>query len=130
MNETRIEWSGRLHCCQGRTLELLGFWIATGIVICVTIAFYCTMIFYTKRRERIQYIPNDLMPYDRSNEMHASHDTLIESMEHIAAEPSASYKQTNNHHNDPEKLNNLNITPDENINELPVPAKSLISFEG
>lgn len=102
MNETRIDWSGRLHCCQGRELELLSFWLASGVAIVLTAIFYCSMVFDTKRRERIQFIPNDLMPYDRSNERNASQDSLIESMDHIAG-PSTSYNHTNNHHADPEK---------------------------
>lgn len=127
MNQTRIDWSERLHCCQGRSLELLGFWIATGIAICITAIFYCTMFFDTRRRERIQFIPNDLMPYDRSNEAHASNDTLIESMEHIAG-PSASFSHTNNLHIDPEKLDNSSAMHDNNMIDVPIPPTSLISF--
>lgn len=95
MNQTRIKWSEDLHCCADRTLKLFGFWITSSLAVGLTVVFYFFVVLDTRRRERVQYIPNDLMPYDR-NALIGSQETVNVANEHMP-EQSSSNNSTSYH---------------------------------
>lgn len=129
MNQTRITWSETLHCCQDRTLDLLGFWVATASAIFVAIVFYCSAFVYTRRREQVQYIPNDLMPYDRSNEMAGSQNALGELDDSTEPGPSTSYSRNiEDRPFDLEKVDNTCSLAEDDDNISARSTQRLISF--
>lgn len=95
MNQTRIKWSEDLHCCADRTLKLFGFWITTSLAVALTVVFYLFVVVDTRRSERVQYIPNDLMPYDR-NALIGSQETVNASDANMPG-PSSSNISTSYH---------------------------------
>lgn len=62
MNKTQILWSKEMHCCEDRKSSLLDFLTLSGSSIAVSILFYISIYLFGLRSERIQCIPDDLMP--------------------------------------------------------------------
>lgn len=70
MNKTQIKWSKDLKCCNDRQSSVLEFATLSCITIVVSVLFYIGTFSLTLRKERIQYIPDDLMPPEHSNHHH------------------------------------------------------------
>lgn len=66
MNKTQIFWSKTLKCCSDRESSEVEFISLSCISIFVSILFYIGTYIFTLRKERIQYIPDDLMPPEHS----------------------------------------------------------------
>lgn len=69
MNTTQQHWANQLHCCEERVASSLeDFSLASSLSITLSIAFYIVTFIMGKRKERIQEIPDDLMPPRDANE--------------------------------------------------------------
>ncbi|XP_031622570.1 uncharacterized protein LOC116340287 [Contarinia nasturtii] len=68
MNKTQIRWSKELGCCDHRKSSLLDFFTLSGSSIFVSVLFYISIYLYGLRSERIQCIPDDLMPQNREDD--------------------------------------------------------------
>lgn len=62
MNKTRIRWSKELQCCGDRKDSRQDFLAFSSSTIFLGIAFYIAVYLVGLRKERIQYVPDDLMP--------------------------------------------------------------------
>lgn len=83
MNKTRIQWSKKLHCCEDRKNSTEYFLVLSSSSVFVTIVFYVAVYLFGLRKERIHYIPDDLMP-------HSSEDQTNEAIMNINSKPSTS----------------------------------------
>lgn len=61
MNKTRINWTS-MKCCKDRTSSPVEFLTLSGFSVFISIVFYMATYLIGVRKERIQYIPDDLMP--------------------------------------------------------------------
>lgn len=62
MNKTQQHWANELHCCEERKSSLEDFSLMSSLSITLSIAFYIFTFIMGKRKERVQDIPDDLMP--------------------------------------------------------------------
>lgn len=67
MNTTQFRWANETGCCAGRETPMADFYALSSSSIVFAIAFYIATFLIGKRNERIQYIPDDLMPPGRSD---------------------------------------------------------------
>lgn len=75
MNKTQIRWSQELKCCNDRKTSEIEFMSLSCVSIFVSILFYIGTYFFTMRKERIQHIPDDLMPPEHM-ESHSSRPVM------------------------------------------------------
>lgn len=75
MNKTRIDWT-TLKCCKDREPSLTEFVTLSSFSIVVGIFFYIGTYLIGSRKERIQHIPDDLMPED-PEQSHESNGTVM-----------------------------------------------------
>lgn len=76
MNKTQIRWSKDFKCCDDRKSSMTDFLVASISSICVSIGFYIVLFLFGLRKERIQHIPDDLMP-PQSNDRNQSNQTIM-----------------------------------------------------
>lgn len=62
MNKTQQHWANELHCCEERKSSLEDFSFLSSFSVTLLIAFYIFTFIMGKRKERVQDIPDDLMP--------------------------------------------------------------------
>lgn len=74
MNTTQQHWANDLHCCEERKSSLEDFSLVSSFSVTLSIAFYIFTFIMGKRKERVQEIPNDLMPPRDADE---SGDTVM-----------------------------------------------------
>lgn len=67
MNTTQQHWAD-LNCCEERKSSLEDFSLVSSFTITLSIAFYIFTFIMGKRKERVQDIPNDLMPPRNADE--------------------------------------------------------------
>lgn len=73
MNKTQIHWSKVLNCCgQKRKHSRRDFLAFSSSTIFLAIAFYIAVYLVGLRKERIQYVPDDLMPPPADDQNHSN----------------------------------------------------------
>lgn len=127
MNTTQQHWASFLHCCEERkTSSLEDFSLASSFSITLSIAFYIFTFIWGKRKERVQEIPDDLMPPRDADE---SGETV---MNISPVEPSTSELAAANLTTDAKIQNDLMDSPssddDDDENILPVQNTNLIEI--
>lgn len=88
MNTTQFRWANETGCCSDRQPIMTDFFVTSSFSIVISIMFYIATFIIGKRNERVQCIPDDLMPPGHSNQ---SNDTVMNI--NPAQEPSTSEDQ-------------------------------------
>lgn len=69
MNKTQSIWTDDTGCCSKRQPPNSDFYVLSAFSIVISIGFYIATLIIGKRNERIQYIPDDLMPPNHQNRL-------------------------------------------------------------
>ncbi|XP_055317273.1 uncharacterized protein LOC129576348 [Sitodiplosis mosellana] len=72
MNKTRIRWSKELQCCGDRKYSKEEFLTLSSSSVFFSIIFYVAIYLFGLRKERIQYVPDDLMPPPSDDQNHSN----------------------------------------------------------
>lgn len=94
MNTTQQHWANELHCCEERKSSLEDFTMLSSFSVTLSIAFYIFTFIMGKRKERVQDIPNDLMPPQPAAD--DADDTIDTVMNISPDEPNTSKSFSNN----------------------------------
>lgn len=124
MNTTQQHWANHLKCCQERVSSSLeDFSLASSLSITLSIAFYIFTFIWGKRKERVQDIPDDLMPPQDADE---SSGTIM----NISPDEPTTSESATNRPTDTKKQNNWIDAPssDDDDNNLPVENPNLIEI--
>lgn len=69
MNTTQSLWTDKTGCCSKRQPPTSDFFVLSAFSIVISIGFYIATFIIGKRNERVQYIPDDLMPTNTQNRL-------------------------------------------------------------
>lgn len=126
MNTTQQHWANYLHCCEERkSSSLEDFSLASSFSITLSIAFYIFTFIMGKRKERIQEIPNDLMPpqdADESGEtvMNINSDEPTTSAANLATNSKILNSLNDAHSSDDGDTDDEDILPIQNTNLIEI----------